>query len=284
MKFSSKFFVVVIILVILIMPPRRLSLKAEEEFLGEFVRGRDTIRISGRLVIEENGSDIPIAHAKVYLYMNISESESMLLYDNTTDSNGSFLFCFLVDERFPLGEVLFMVYYPGSLYEGIAPARMYYRAVIKGEQKEGLGAILVVVLLFMMMLSSALVSLRRMFARKYRARGMPVWKEILNTMTEQARKKDVNFVLLIRELVDSISKELGILPKPGATLQEKVSALREMLPDDALNIIKNIIAVHDLLTYGGPYARTILISTMDFDTWVALLSDLTDVLDKRLGG
>jgi len=119
-----------------------------------------------------------------------------------------------------------------------------------------------------------------MYSRRERAGGMPVWREILNSMIEQAKRRDINFVLLIRELVDSLCKRYGIIPKFGSPLQQKVLLLKEAVSEEVFNVLKNLISLYELMNYGGPYARTILISTMDFDTWRALL----DMVSKELGG
>jgi len=251
------------------------------KYLGEFVQGKDYIAISGRLITIENGQEVPLVNVRVYLYMNVSQN-SYLLSENLTDEDGRFLFNLHVDETYPIGEVNFTVIYPGSINLGLAPTRIYYYAIIKEPQRESnpTGAWTVIGILIAILVAGSILSIKSMYSRRERAGGMPVWREILNSMIEQAKRRDINFVLLIRELVDSLCKRYGIIPKFGSPLQQKVLLLKEAVSEEVFNVLKNLISLYELMNYGGPYARTILISTMDFDTWRALL----DMVSKELGG
>jgi len=258
--------------------------------LGEFVKGRDTIKIKGRLVVIQAGEEIPIPDANVILYMNTSETESEYLNENRTDSNGYFYFKVFLDSSYPTGEIYFTVVYPGSIKDGYGPTRIYYKAKILEEEpqeengQQNTEAIVVIVLLVIMMLSSTIISLRQIIKRERAKTGAPMWKEIIDTMEKQAKRRDINFVLLVRELVDSLGRELGIIPKIGAPLQERLMSIEGLLDEEAYNIMKNLVAIYELLNYGGPYARTILMSSFDFDVWSSLLEQLNKSIGKKLGG
>ena len=257
--------------------------------LGTFVKGEDYIEITGKLVVTEGGEEIPVSNEKVYLYLNKSEEESELISECTTGSDGDFYFRIFVDMTFPEGVVYFTVYYPGSVDKGYGPTRIYYKATITIEmvtyEREGgdSKAYVVIALLLIMMASSAMMSLRQIMRREKARMGAPMWREILTAMTEQARRRDINFVLLVRELIDSLCRELGIIPKVGAPIQERAMALEGVLEEDAYNILKNMVAIYELLNYGGPYARTILMSSIDFDVWHSLLNELARSIEKKLG-
>ena len=258
--------------------------------LGEFVKGRDTIKIKGRLVVVQAGEEIPIPDANVILYMNISETESEYLNENRTDSNGYFYFKVFPDSSYPTGEVYFTVVYPGSIKDGYGPTRIYYKAKILEEEpqeengQQNTEAIVVIVLLVIMMLSSTIISLRQIIKRERAKTRAPMWKEIIDAMEKQAKRRDINFVLLVRELVDSLGRELGMIPKIGAPLQERLMSIEGLLDEEAYNIMKNLVAMYELLNYGGPYARTILMSSIDFDVWASLLEQLNQSIGKKLGG
>lgn len=257
-----------------------LKVRGERKYLGEFVKGKDDIVISGYLLIVENGEKIPLRQAKVYLYLNTSQS-SYLLAENFTDENGKFYFRINVDESFPTGEVTFTVIYPGSISSGLAPTKLYYYAIIKEPQAmETSSAWAAIGVLLVMLMIGFILSMRSIYARKARVGEMPIWREILNSMLEQSRKRDINFVLLVRELVDSLCKMYGIIPKFGSPLQQKLLLLKDSISHTAFNILKNLVSMYELITYGGPYARTVLISTIDFEVWYKLL----DMVSKELEG
>jgi len=261
------------------------------EFLGEYKKG-DTIKIDGRLVASFGDTEVPISNETVFLYMSTEGSESIensqLMGQTKTDNDGYFSFEVKVGEGFPTGEVTFIVYYPGSISKGFSATKVIYRAKIieptgepQGGGQTGM-AILVIVLLFAMMLTSVVISIKTAFKRREEKRGVPMWREILDTMISQARRRDINFVLLSRELVDSLCKQFGIIPKASATLLEKTMELRGFVGEKAFNIIKNMISTYELLSYGGPYARTILMSTFDFEVWKELLEDLSRMISEKL--
>lgn len=259
-------------------------LKASDnrKYLGEFIRGEDNIIISGHLAVVEDGEEIPLGNVRVYLYMNISHT-SYLLMENLTDENGNFYFEIHVDETYPTGEVNFTVVYPGSIRSGLAPTKFYYYAVIKEPQQgtDSASAWAVVGALITVFMVGSILSIKSIYRGRKHAGEIPMWREILNSMLEQAKRRDINFVLLIRELIDSLCKKYGIIPKFGSPLQQKILFLKDSISDGVFNVLKNLISLYELINYGGPYARTVLISTMDFGTWCKLLDMVSRELEGR---
>ncbi len=265
-----------------------------EEFLGEYVRGQDTITVSGKLMIISDGEEIPLRDEEVYLYLctngTFDPSTARLLDKDITGADGSYSFSIFVDESFPLGEILLVVYYPGSISKGLSSAYIYYRAKIispeisEGEERRQTEkAILIIILLIIMMATSAVISIKSALKRARSEASTPMWKEILGEMIERAKRRDINFVLLVGELIDSLCRKLGIIPKVSATLLEKAMMLSDVLDEKAFNVLQNIVDIYELLSYGGPYARTVLISTFDFEVWKVLLDQLMKSIQEKVG-
>lgn len=257
----------------------------EPRYLGEFFKG-DKIKIRGRLVFVENGLEIPIPGASIELYANFSSGRRLFLGINKTDNNGVFIFSVHLDQRFPTGEIIFTAYYPGDPLVGFDSVRIYYKAVIKQRPVENLsytvGFLIGVSLLTMLALGSVIVTVR-ISKHKQRAEAAFTWIEILDNMITKVMKKDFGFIMLAGTLLDSLCRRLGKIPQINITPQEKLLLIKEYLSEEGFNILKNVISLYEIQLFGGPYARSVLMASIDFGVWAQLLKALRDELASRYG-
>ena len=284
---NRKHGIYLILTMILIYPATQILVlyaQQKEKFLGEFTKGRDVIRIGGQLFYIDEGEKKPIINAKVELYANFSDGSWIFLGENTTDSYGYFLFVVRVDNRFPAGEVIFTVYFPGDIAKAYEPVRMYYRAIIREPKSSNissmLGILIVGILIFMMIVGMAL-SLRKMLKQEYRSATSKTWLDVLDEIIKRASRKEFGFIMLIGELIDSLCKHFGKIPKASMTFQEKLLLIRENITEETYNILKNMVSLYEIQLYGGPYARTILMNTLDYETWKQLLAKIREELTSR---
>lgn len=250
--------------------------------LGTLVRGNSTLYIRGKLLAVSDNTTEPIVKASVYLYLNKSSNESYLLATNKTDDEGVFIFKIFVARDFPLGEVYFTVIYLGDLLRGYAPAKFYYKANIVESNSGGIAlseeAIAILIVFSLMMLSGVVLSIKRLTKSRLGAKSFERWLELLDTISEKVDKKDFSFIALVGDLIDSLLRKFGIVPPLDATIQKKLLLIRENLDDEAFNILKNMVSLYELYMYGGPYAKTVLMNTLDFSVWKKLIAKLKQLL------
>ena len=287
-KLVYNFLLFLILLLIHIISPTMLCvsphIKQNEEYLGEFIRGQDKIRIWGRLLVVDNGESKPIVGATVELYANFSDGSWLFLGENMTDINGVFIFVVDVDSRFPVGEVIFTVYYSGDPLRGYEPIRAYYRAIIKAPPPSNayhISGSLIIGLLLVMMILGALVSLRRISKHISHGIAPKTWLEVLDEIITKVSRKEFGFIMLTGKLIDALYKYIGKIPRASMTLQEKLLMIRDNLSDEAYNILKNMVSLYEIQLYGGPYARSILMNTLDYDTWKHLLTKLKEEFTSK---
>jgi len=257
-----------------------------ETYLGEFVKGRDKIRIQGQLLVMENNERVPIAGVFVELYANFSDGTWLFLGENKTDENGIFVFVVSVDNRFPAGEVILTVYYPGDILKGYEPARAYYRAIIKEPQQNNTNSLLgmsVAIILLIMMFSGATMTLMKLSKHAHRARPVTTWLEILDEIITKVSRREFNFIMLTGSLLDALCKYFGRIPRASMTLQEKLLMIKEYLSEEVYNILKNMISLYEIQLFGGPYARSILMNTLDYDVWKHLLEKIKEEFVSKWG-
>ncbi|MCR8433206.1 MAG: hypothetical protein QXH55_03005 [Candidatus Korarchaeota archaeon] len=274
------------ILLILTLPVQDYRVKSVElQYLGEFFRG-DVIKITGRLLVIDNNTEIPIFNAVIELFANLSDGKTLFLGSNKTNVDGLFLFSIRIDHRFPTGEVIFTAYYPGDALLGYDSVRMYYRAIIKHQSLNNLdyeiGLFIGILLLIMMTLGTIMVTLR-ISRHEQKAETTAVWIETLDNMITRASKKDFGFVLLSGSLLDSLCKRFGKIPRLDMTIQEKLMLIREHLSENGFNILKNVVSLYEIQLFGGPYARNILMTTLDYALWAHLLKVLREELGYKQG-
>jgi len=111
-------------------PTISINVKGNEStFLGTYIRGESIVHVSGTLTSESEGE--PIENAEIYVYLNISESESLLLGTCYTDNSGFFNFSFLLPTETELGNRTVKIYFPGKIPYG--PSEKHYWMWVYGK-------------------------------------------------------------------------------------------------------------------------------------------------------
>ncbi len=100
---------------------------ANNSFIGYYLRGIDIVKINFTLTDSETGE--PISNVKLSVFLNISESESIYVGQNTTDDYGYFEYEFNVLTSYPSGPVNITSIFPGDVKSGLPEIKIIYSAI-----------------------------------------------------------------------------------------------------------------------------------------------------------